>query len=490
MRRLNCCGNETEGVSAAVNRASTLRTRLLHRLAAQEGFALVLALGIMIALGAVGTTLTVYSTQNYHSTARSQADQTALALAEAGLNNAYSTLFSASNPSMAGAVPQQTVTLEGGTVTYYGTLNGTTWTLTGVGRARNPTGASDVVRVVSGRARLGTATRGTANNAVWNYVYADDVGTCTTLDNNVNVNTPLYVRGNLCLKNSARVTGYTLQVGGTVTLDNSSTIGTAGTPLPEAHIGGGCRLGVGPLHSPCGPADRVFATVVDSQPAGLVKPPIDLAGWYQNAMPGPMHNCTSGSFPGGFDNDTTMNRSLGTVDLTPSFAYDCQVRDASGNLLGQIAWTPGTGTLIVSGTIFFDGNVSFANFVNVVYQGRGTIYASGTMKLGNHSTLCGVAGCGSNWDPSQNLLALVAGSSTDPVGFSIENNSTFQGAVYAVNDYEEENNATVWGPIIARQVHLENSTTNFYVPIGTLLPGMPSSTETILTVLSEAGSFG
>ena len=85
--------------------------------------------------------------------------------------------------------------------------------------------------------------------------------------------------------------------------------------------------------------------------------------------------------------------------------------------------------------------------------------------------MCGVAGCNANWDPTQNLLAFVAGSSTDTVGFSIQNSSTFQGAIYAVNDYSEQTGADVWGPIVARQVHLANNTTNHYVPLGTLLGG-------------------
>ena len=42
-----------------------------------------------------------------------------------------------------------------------------------------------------------------------------------------------------------------------------------------------------------------------------------------------------------------------------------------------------------------------------------------------------------SWDPTQNLLAFVAGSSTDATGFSIQNSSVYQGAVYAVNDYSE-----------------------------------------------------
>ncbi len=68
--------------------------------------------------------------------------------------------------------------------------------------------------------------------------------------------------------------------------------------------------------------------------------------------------------------------------------------------------------------------------------------------------------------------------------------SHFQGAIYAVLDYSEQNNSTFWGPIIARRVSLANSTVNHYVPIGTLMPGMPVSYEDLVTITNEPGSWG
>ena len=104
--------------------------------------------------------------------------------------------------------------------------------------------------------------------------------------------------------------------------------------------------------------------------------------------------------------------------------------------------------------------------------------------------LCGVAGCNSNWQATQNLLAFVACSSTDTVGFTIQNSSVFQGAIYVVNDYTEQNSANVWGPIIARQISLQNSSTNHYVPLGTLLGGMPQSSQEAVSIVNQPGSWG
>jgi len=53
--------------------------------------------------GCAGTTAVAYTTSNLGTTHRAKAEQTALALAEAGLNDAYATLHNASNPTMSGA---------------------------------------------------------------------------------------------------------------------------------------------------------------------------------------------------------------------------------------------------------------------------------------------------------------------------------------------------------------------------------------------------
>jgi len=469
---------------------------LKRRLTREGGFALPIVIGTSVVLGIAGTTTMISATANQGSAQLSKADRRALSLAEAGLAYAYSTLYGSSDPSQPGAVPLRTEPLEDGTATYSGMLDTqtNTWTLTGVGRVSNPVRGADVVRTVRGKVSLGTGQVGSANNAIWNYIYAEAPTTCMTLSNSVNVAVPLYVKGNLCLQNSAQISGLTtvLQVGGTVTLNNSSHVGDAGAKLDAVHVSGGCKLGSGPLHNPCSSADKVYANTVSNQVTGLEKPLVDLAYWYQNAKPGPKQACTTqtGS-PPAFDNDQVMNRSLTQpVLLTPAWAYDCQVKDAQGNLVGRLAWDPGTKALTIHGTIFFDGDIEFANSNEAYYSGRATIYASGKITMRNSTKLCGAVGCGSNWAPLQNLLAFVAGSSTDATGFSIEQSGVFQGAVYAVNDYNEGNSAVVWGPIIARQVYLQNSAENHYVPVGTLLSGMPATYQQVQTLTNQPASWG
>src|SRR5689334_19176238 len=109
----------------------------------ESGFALVLALAVIVALGTAVASTAYFTTSNFHDSTRSRAPQWALALAEAGLNMAYSTLELASKPSMASAVSStavRDVQLAGGFATYYGTWDATSqvWSLTGVGKAFDP----------------------------------------------------------------------------------------------------------------------------------------------------------------------------------------------------------------------------------------------------------------------------------------------------------------------------------------------------------------
>ena len=99
--------------------------------------------------------------------------------------------------------------------------------------------------------------------------------------------------------------------------------------------------------------------------------------------------------------------------------------------------------------------------------------------------LCGDPECDADWDPQANLLAFVSGDDV-----RVGQQSDFQGAIYAVGDYSEDNNSTFWGPIIADTISLSNSTTNYYVPIGTLMPGMPATYDDVVTITNEPGSWG
>lgn len=469
-----------------------MRRNGLHR--DQRGVALVVAVLVLTVLSAVGTTVVYFASSGLRSANVSKSRVDAESLAEAGLGMARSTLFSATNYLDPNAVPQQTVSLNGGTVTYSGSLAGTLWTLRGTGTVRNPTGpdASPITRTATTQVSIETVRVSTANNAAWNYLFAANPTTCTTVSSNITLPVSIYVNGNLCLNSNSRITGPYVGVTGQVTLASNSSIGTSSAPIGQVDAVGGCRYKNGAWHTPCTSADRVYAHEITTEPFVYTKPPVDLAYWYANAKPGPLNGCTQGSFPGGFDNNTTMNKSRSTVNLMPSSAYDCRVTDAGGNVLGRIAWTPGNpGTLTIAGTVFFDGHISIPSNTHGRYQGRGTIYTSGRVIFASNADLCVTSGCvPAGWDTSVNLLALVAGESSTSNGISFASNSGFQGALYAVNDYSEASNSRIGGPVIARQIRLA-SNSHHSAAIQELLAGMPATyTETIRPVNVEGSWSG
>ena len=120
--------------------------------------------------------------------------------------------------------------------------------------------------------------------------------------------------------------------------------------------------------------------------------------------------------------------------------------------------------------MFFDGPIAVTR--DATYVGRGTIYASETVTFRNDVRLCAVAACDETWNPQNDLLVLVAGSTATQYGFVISNNAVYQGGGYAANDYYLAQNAQNWGPMIARQLFFfQNSRQN--IPLQVLPPGAP-----------------
>lgn len=448
--------------------------RPLRGLVDERGIALVMALGTLIVLSIVTVALLSYTSDNVRSVHYDGARQKAASLAEAGLNDAYSILSNATDPRNPASLPPGSTTYDGGSASWSGVINGDTWTVTSTSTVKNPSGAADVHRTVTGQLRIGVDGTGWA--PAWQYVYADSTTTCTDVKNSATISAPFYVRGDLCLKNSAALTASQITVKGKITLENTSSIGQSGSPIDALHVGSnGCGFKDGPYSlANCDSAHRVYATTVDSTFANIAKPTVDLPYWYAYAKPGPKQNCTTGSFPGGFDNNSVMDKSRPKVTLLPATAYSCTVTSGSSTL-GRISWTPGSpGTLSISGVIFFDGDIEIGG--QGVYTGRGTIYTSGKVTFQNADQLCGAANCDVNaWDGDANMVIFVAGTTTKGYGFTAKNSSKFQGGVYAVADVLQENTSMIEGPVIADEIKFENYTTaQQWPPIDFVADGAPA----------------
>jgi hypothetical protein len=209
----------------------------------EGGMALVMAIGIMAVLTITGTTVTYYATSNSSSATRSKTRQSAYALAEAGINTALSVLSASFQPATATALPACNaaagpITAEGGTYTYCGTLNGAIWTLTSVGKMKNPASPNQYSSYTLNRkvSILGLNTG--SSLAAWSRIYHDDASTCLDVPNGVTITGNVGSKGNICLT-GGQILGSTSEVaaGGNVTLTTGAAQNIGGN-FPTAASAG------------------------------------------------------------------------------------------------------------------------------------------------------------------------------------------------------------------------------------------------------------
>jgi Tfp pilus assembly protein PilX len=459
----------------------------------QSGVALIVALGAMLVIGIVATTMIQFSVASERTAHVTVADAQAFWLAEAGMNAAVALLANegsdATDPNLlptSGAPGSQAY--DTGTATWWGSYEALPriWTVTGVGTVVNPSGGATVTKTVTQQYYVGTTS---GDTAAWQYIFAADDTGCLTVSSSSQISQPLYASGDLCLLNSARVLAAAspVTVLRNIIASGSGGLGASGAPVDTLHVGGGCSTSAGgPFVFPCTSSQKVWATNQDHATVTLEKPEIDLAVWYRDAVPGPSHSCTSGSFPGGFDNDTVLNRSRADVNLFVS-TYDCTVT-YNGDQLGRIAFNASTNVLTLDGIIFFDGNMAMSGSQTVRYQGRGTIYASGTIALAGSQKICATTPTACNfttgaWQPETNLLVLVAGNDTVTPAFTLGQSAQIQGAFYSATGYTQGSSVKFQGPVIADTVTLTSSSQANYVPFNTLPPGTPAVGPLPVTVI-------
>ena len=122
-----------------------------RRLSDEGGFALLIAIGVMLVLTITVTSVVSYSKASSRSANLSSSGQDAYAVAEAGINNAMSVIAVArADTSKLGAQPSApgdgssmvTTYADGATATWGGSYNASTktWTIKSIGAIRNPTG--------------------------------------------------------------------------------------------------------------------------------------------------------------------------------------------------------------------------------------------------------------------------------------------------------------------------------------------------------------
>jgi hypothetical protein len=523
---------------------SSLR-RLLRR---QDGITLVMAIGVLGVLTMTGTALIYYSSTNARTAAYSDDKSAAYDLAEAGVNEMMAILSRPENNALKGdLLPQTTSTYPDGTVTWSGTLNQATqtWAVTSTGRIKNPTGknASDVLRTLSAQVPVTPSLAQPLNNPAWNYVFSTRTGTpggCDqTMNNNVSGGSRLYVSGNLCLNNNVSVTSQPLIVLGTLHLNTNAAVGasTSMSTRVETYVGGSggqyCQYAnqawsPSTGHANCSDWDHVYSRLPDGSTIGvttaagsipqIAAPAVDWDTWYTNASPGPSIDCSStngaksGTTPVWDTNTVRSPSTNGSVstpfELTPASSYSCRIgpaRSPSGCLpppsysgqtapictqypTGELAWDATSKTLTAYGTMFIDGSLKMTNNSLNQYNGRATIYVSGTLRL--DGKLCGGVSASecdfSAWDPNKEMLTFVVGGNGAngnggeqvPSGFSVElaTSSQLQGGIYATNGVNFLNNAKTDGPLVGSYIVFSNNVSSDSFPVIQTVPaGMPGN---------------
>ena len=440
------------------------RKQIRQNLLREGGFALVLALAILVVFGIAATAVIQFTVANQHASSHSNATSSAVSLAQAGIDNAVSQITKSSETNCNSVycavidgnwAPLRTGTTvnyeNGSSVTYSGTLQNTVvgtlhryiWKLTSTGRLRNPNQPGDVTRTVHADVYLGPKPTQTLTTQAWEYIYSKRTGTPGGCDqsvyNNANVQSSMYVSGNLCLNTPSSILGpqkagdpaVKVIVNGWVNLDVNTNIGTSAKPLSAVHIKLGCKFaGTADPGPPLGPSpicrkmpaqsyDQVYNsdTSVYSPNTNkqsdtvipTISPPLaDFLGWYAFAQPGPAYPCYSSvGTPPQFDNNQTNDYAIGgsipaVVSLTPAAAYDCWTPG------GELAWLPEStdppsnfpkgspglltrqpyGQLYLKGTMYIDGSATVDATV-VRYRGNGAVYLSGTFLVKN-SVFCAI----------------------------------------------------------------------------------------------------
>jgi hypothetical protein len=507
--------------------------RLRDRLREERGMTLPLALAMLMVLSLTTAGTIVYTSSNQRHSTQSRAEEEALHLAEAGVNNALAVLShddtDAAN-DVALTEPAGTPCPDGsncfeqtystGHVRWKGQYVtegvGGRWLIESWGYAQNPSpGLADIRRYLKASVSVVASPSQVVNASGWKFVLAAGTSNATTCDvtlsQSAHIDSPFYVAGNLCLRQTSKVyepdanDPVWLIVKGKLeipqgTAPNQARVGeTSSQPISKVEIGGGCTTNITTAGHACSPAsptlDRVWTTsLTNGAPTTIDKPPADYAGFYQSANPGPTRPCNPANANAPiFDNNGVINLatngSVGTIRITPSTtSYSCIGRDSNGVIVGRMDWNASTRHLTVSGVMYIDGSVIMDNNVLITYSGSATLYLSGTFTLSGGSQRFCAAWTGTNcnfdaWNPNQDLLIIVAqGRNADGDSIIFQNAVQWQGGFYAEGNINLGESSLSEGPMMGQTIKIAQSAqirplppmTN--VPVGA--PGNPTTHAT------------
>jgi hypothetical protein len=402
------------------------------------------------------------TTSNQRAFTRDRLETRAFNTAEEGLNNGIATLRSFDN----GSRPQNsTYGSSGSPVACCSGLGGwwalksspTVWTVWAIGRAPN----GDVLRTLSAQANADTVTTTTQPSLAWsNGFFVGSASGCTNMVGTATLTIPVWIAGDLCLNgtnqieepSSSGARTVSLHVGGQLRITGSARVGSSSRSILSANIVGGCRRNGNAQVCSNSAQSRVYASTYTATQSTLTKPPVYPDSEYASGL-WSARVCSTGSFT--FDNDTTRNMSVGSIDLFPSSNYDCRVYNASSVEVGRLAWNNATRTLTIDGKVFLDGNLALNGGDQAQYAGFGAIFVNGTVTTNGNSTLCGPGAtvngstCNGLWDSNLGALGIVAlnANNVSPA-WSMSGNAEYNVLAYVVGHFSETGTSKVTGPVV------------------------------------------
>jgi hypothetical protein len=449
----------------------------------------VLALVIMGTLSITIASVALYTTSNETQSARDRDVARALNTAEAGLNNALSVLTqqdSTGSSPIGSTLASTTFSLDGGSGTYSATKNsGLEWTISATGTSPN----GHVTRRLELKLDGTQSTQSTAQSPVYGYGFFVNATTgCTTIAGNSPVQVSVFVRNDLCLTGNATISQpgvtsntLTVYVGGKYTATSNPAVGASTQKIQTFTAVGGCQRQNANVICSTSAQSKVYSNAYSSTPSALTKPTADAAAVYASGnWNSPV--CSLGSFT--FDGDTTLNASLGSVDLLQSNtrpSFDCTVWNPAGtSQIGRLAWNLATKVLTISGTILIDGGLSFSGQTSATYTGFGSIYANGLVTTTGQAAICGPpavpngSSCTGNWLPALGALAIIALN-----GWSMSGQSEFNVIAYVNGAFSATGGAVVTGPAIADTATLSGN--GKFATVTTVPPGTPGAASSVTT---------
>jgi Tfp pilus assembly protein PilX len=470
----------------------------------ERGTALVLALIIGAALTISTAALITLVSSNERAYGRDRQAKLAFDTAEAGLNYGISTLAQTGDPVGAAAL-NSTYGTQASPIPFNGSTGSgewwatktapRTWTLWATGTSPN----GRVERNVSVKVRSATQVGTTIPASLaWGYglFVANPGPNCFTPGGTADLTISIYVNGcillsgNVGIAEPAASTGPSVEVYAKTTLSfqgGSAQIGASTRPILSVIAPQGCTGRQGYICNQT-PQSRVWATAYTGPFPDITKPAMNpdadaysLTDWSQDW-------CSVGSFT--FDNDTTRNTSLGTVNLFPASSYSCTVLDSGGGVVGTLNWNAATNVLTGTGKIFIDGNLHLNSNTASSYP-AGTslaLYVDGTVQMNGTAAFCGPPSVPSggtcstpSWDSSQGAIVIIAvnhegNNNPFAVGWHSNGSVFYDVAAYVVGNYTSNGNSGVTGPIITDTASVSGSGSTADMPNPP--PGTPGAQTT------------